>query len=633
MLYGFNNLRSSLRGASWSGLVVSFIAILMLPLLVGAHVDSAYADTVRVVLTAYNTEGSQGTVGFDSSCGKSEAAIEVEAGTELVVYASTEGDSWINGWRSSSAFGWISDGGESLIIRPLYDCEIGVYFSPNAVPSERYCYICFAGISNGASTPLPAMAVKKGEAIILSDCPDSVPDGLVFAGWKINGALYQPGDSYEVGFDVVAMPEWESNGASSTYGISFTQDGPCDIYFDGMTGKEPYQVLPGTLVCLYVSRGDPSIGVKSVESEDVSLRGFLREKGYMGCFWFVMPDHDCQLAVSTEPASYYVTFDAGGGGGRQDTLSFHYEDKLVVPECAFIAPSGKLFDCWEMDYSDIHYSNILVYPGDSKDIFCDVALTALWKEAPSCDHSALIAVAGVDPICDSPGTEAYWKCTECGKLFSDAEGTHEIAAPVEIPAGHDWGEWEVTKEPTATEEGEKTRVCKRDSSHTETMAIPPKGEVEEPYEIAMIEDLIWSPEDAEGMTITVVRADDGVSTLAHFLGVSVDGVSVPPLGYTAEEGSLILTLKPAYLESLDEGSHRLDIRFDDGTVSAAFAIQEHADPAPAPAKSGLPIWAWILIGAVGAGVAGGVVLIFANRRGHAGGSQAHSRRTLTTRRR
>ena len=106
------------------------------------------------------------------------------------------------------------------------------------------------------------------------------------------------------------------------------------------------------------------------------------------------------------------------------------------------------------------------------------------------------------------------------------------------------------------------------------------------------------------MTITVVRADDGASTLAHFLGVSVDGVSVPPLGYTAEEGSLILTLKPAYLESLDEGSHRLDIRFDDGTVSAAFAIQEHADPAPAPAKGSLPIWAWILIGVAGvAGVA------------------------------
>ena len=102
----------------------------------------------------------------------------------------------------------------------------------------------------------------------------------------------------------------------------------------------------------------------------------------------------------------------------------------------------------------------------------------------------------------------------------------------------------------------------------------------------------------------MVRADDGASTLAHFLGVSVDGVSVPPLGYTAEEGSLILTLKPAYLESLDEGSHRLDIRFDDGTVSAAFAIQEHADPAPAPAKGSLPIWAWILIGVAGvAGVA------------------------------
>lgn len=44
---------------------------------------------------------------------------------------------------------------------------------------------------------------------------------------------------------------------------------------------------------------------------------------------------------------------------------------------------------------------------------------------------------------------------------------------VEIPAlGHDWGEWTVTKEATADEEGEETRVCKRDPSHIETRVIP-----------------------------------------------------------------------------------------------------------------------------------------------------------------
>ena len=46
----------------------------------------------------------------------------------------------------------------------------------------------------------------------------------------------------------------------------------------------------------------------------------------------------------------------------------------------------------------------------------------------------LVAVAAVPATETAPGTEAYWKCEGCGKLFSDAEGKNEIAAPVVIPA-------------------------------------------------------------------------------------------------------------------------------------------------------------------------------------------------------
>ncbi len=40
----------------------------------------------------------------------------------------------------------------------------------------------------------------------------------------------------------------------------------------------------------------------------------------------------------------------------------------------------------------------------------------------------------VNATCTKTGTEAYWSCDVCGKLFSDAEGKNEIAAPVVIPA-------------------------------------------------------------------------------------------------------------------------------------------------------------------------------------------------------
>ena len=42
-----------------------------------------------------------------------------------------------------------------------------------------------------------------------------------------------------------------------------------------------------------------------------------------------------------------------------------------------------------------------------------------------------------------------------------------------VPApGHDWGEWEITKQATETEEGIMTRICKNNPSHVETRSIP-----------------------------------------------------------------------------------------------------------------------------------------------------------------
>jgi len=38
---------------------------------------------------------------------------------------------------------------------------------------------------------------------------------------------------------------------------------------------------------------------------------------------------------------------------------------------------------------------------------------------------------------------------------------------------HDWGEWIETKAPTVTEEGEETRTCKIDPSHTQTRPVAP----------------------------------------------------------------------------------------------------------------------------------------------------------------
>ena len=141
---------------------------------------------------------------------------------------------------------------------------------------------------------------------------------------------------------------------------------------------------------------------------------------------------------------------------------------------------------------------------------------------PECDHK-LTKTEYAAPSCSKEGNIAYWTCSECKKIFSDALASNKISmedtviakiahTPAQAvsensvpatcdtagsydavvkcsvcgeeiqrdkktisPLGHEFGEWILTKEPTETETGIYTRTCKRDPSHTETKVAPAKN--------------------------------------------------------------------------------------------------------------------------------------------------------------
>ena len=88
----------------------------------------------------------------------------------------------------------------------------------------------------------------------------------------------------------------------------------------------------------------------------------------------------------------------------------------------------------------------------------------------------LIRHAAKDPTCTEDGNIAYWECSKgsCGKLFSDKNAENEIFADetVDKKTGHEWGEWEVTVEPTETTEGEQTRECLNGCGEKKTRVVP-----------------------------------------------------------------------------------------------------------------------------------------------------------------
>ena len=72
----------------------------------------------------------------------------------------------------------------------------------------------------------------------------------------------------------------------------------------------------------------------------------------------------------------------------------------------------------------------------------------------------------------------------------------------------------------------------------------------------------------EPAAYTVERSINDNETFDRFVTAETDGTEIPEDSRITERGSLILTLKSNYLDTLAEGDHQVKIRFDDGEVTA-----------------------------------------------------------------
>ncbi len=154
-----------------------------------------------------------------------------------------------------------------------------------------------------------------------------------------------------------------------------------------------------------------------------------------------------------------VTYNTNGGSSISSQT---IEEGTTISKPADPTKENSIFDGWYVD-------SILTTKFDfNTSITKDITLYAKWVHP----HN-LIEIYGHSATCETSGVLTYWMCPTCNKMFEDENGTTEISAPVEIPAtGHNWGDYEITKEPTYESDGEKVRKCKNDPTHTETVVIP-----------------------------------------------------------------------------------------------------------------------------------------------------------------
>ena len=99
------------------------------------------------------------------------------------------------------------------------------------------------------------------------------------------------------------------------------------------------------------------------------------------------------------------------------------------------------------------------------------------------------------------------------------------------------------------------------------------------YETISGEGNVWTKGSTETCDFRFKRSENDDETPQHLTGVKVDGNDIDPSAYTKESGSVIIKLKPEYLETLSVGNHTLTAEFDDGNdPTVSFKVAEEVPP-------------------------------------------------------
>jgi len=249
-------------------------------------------------------------------------------------------------------------------------------------------------------------------------------------------------------------------------------------------------------------------------------------------------------------------------------------------------------------------------------LFSDEAMTKEISESDTVIKAGhkLEKVEKQDKTCTKGGQEAHYKCTVCGKLFSDSDGRNEVQAKdLVIKAGHEWDmsadgiaakmssdgsqitytfkclNCDETKTVTVdlTEDNTVLPTKNKDGSlHFETsldgkkasstVAVAPAGTKGYSFTVPQKRNAaVWVKNSKDSLGFTIKRSEYDTITFPEYQNggsILVDKKKVDSKNYTVEKGSLKITFKPSYLNTLSAGTHTLHVNFGDGSVEEKFTV-------------------------------------------------------------
>ncbi|MBO4471168.1 MAG: hypothetical protein J5841_05390 [Clostridia bacterium] len=448
-------------------------------------------------------------------------------------------------------------------------------------PVEQFDFVY---LPNGGTGRMDSVREYEGGKVVLQECAFEPPMGTTFSHWEVHGV-----DLIGIpGTPVVLVRSCANNGII-TATAKWTEASAAGI----TTAPEGLEYTYTGSALGLVTAGKAENGVMQyalgTDAENAPVYGWSTE-----------------IPTGVDAKTYYVWYRAVGDKTHSNTEKHCITAVIRKKQVSVTAKSQTIREDSipesGIDFAELsgavsgHTLNAVTITAVSGKLTPSSARILNYREQDVTDNYAITYVPGdlviLSQICVKVTfsvVNGEWNNGGSGDLeviLTGHEGDTLKLQAAQIPAAGakpaascKAGSWNLTPDT-------ETAITK-DTAYVYTYA-------EDPVYSVTVQGNNHIPGSGKDTVFTVKRSIRDAATFDSFVNVSVDGSPVGEGNYLKTAGSLILTLKAAYLDTLSSGDHKIVVTFTDGKAETTLAIASR--PVPHTGDSAQPaVWIGLLL--------------------------------------
>ena len=180
----------------------------------------------------------------------------------------------------------------------------------------------------------------------------------------------------------------------------------------------------------------------------------------------------------------------------------------------------------------------------------------------------------------SGGGSAFEAWLQNGSQALDRKATKELY--VKVKEGLSGAEYSEKITITATSKADTSKTLSKDITlklkvNSAPKPSEPSYEAKDEASGSTLGSLTWQKGSGKPLDFTIKRSVDDSLTFGLFSSLKMDENTVEKSQYTASEGSLKVSVKPEYMETLSVGEHKINVEFTDGTANLKLTVLPAAE--------------------------------------------------------